>query len=78
MITKELLEKLERHYGKDMVRLVLFPDCSGHTEVRNSKKWWKYDFAFENISQLEDHLRPAPGSWKKARGILEIKSAPSE
>ena len=55
MITQQLLEKLERYYGKGMVRLVLFADWSGHTEVRDSASW-HYDFSFEDIAQLDAHL----------------------
>lgn len=62
MITQQLLEKFERYYGKGMARLVLFADWSGHTEVRDSAAW-QYDFAFEDIAQLEAHLtKRAPDS----------------
>ncbi len=57
MITQPLLDNLERYYGKGMARLVLFADWSGHIEVRDSASW-HYDFAFEDIAQLEAHLTP--------------------
>lgn len=56
MITQEILQKLEKAYGRvGTVRLVVYGDFSGHTEVRDSASWVTV-FPFENIPDLEAHL----------------------
>ena len=56
MITQEILQKLEKAYGRvGTVRLVVYGDLSGHTEVRDSASWVTV-FPFENIPDLESHL----------------------
>ena len=63
MITQEILQNLEKAYGRDgTVRLVVYSDFSGHIEVRDGASWDTV-FLFENIADLEAHLtRRAPDS----------------
>ena len=76
MITQEILQKLKKAYGRvGTVRLVVYGDFSGHTEVRDSASWVTV-FPFENIPDLEAHLTSRAADLAVRRGSKNNEPKP--